>query len=41
VRGVLQGQPVVAKVLSHDAPHWRWYLEREIALYRTCTRRCA
>lgn len=38
VRGVLRGQPVVAKVLSHDAPHWRWYLEREIALYRAFER---
>jgi hypothetical protein len=34
VLGTLRdGREVVAKVLSNPAPHWRWYLSWEIALY--------
>jgi aminoglycoside phosphotransferase (APT) family kinase protein len=30
--GRLDGAPVVAKVLSHAVPVWRWYFEREVAV---------
>jgi len=39
VQGTIGGVSVVAKVLSNSQPYWRWYLGREIALYRAFERR--
>jgi aminoglycoside/choline kinase family phosphotransferase len=32
--GELGGAAVIAKVLAHADPLWRWYFEREVTLYR-------